>query len=311
MDEQERAIINSKVKSFKERKEKVISNLEQLKTNPKLEKLVNNKNKEMFNSISTTINKLKNGIHHYEEVLILDYLSENISQINRIVESEIADKEAQINYYLSEMSSFVERFVHIKESFQTFTTTTLSNAILEVHTELSDFRRLRSIADTALTESIYNKAVEKYRELESKYRGYFYKGIGVVLLFAITLLIFKQCLISWFSLNTIEFWVLKVSILVVGVTLISYFIKQSSHYQRLADQNYQTQVELQAYPSFMESIPSNEAASVRKELALKYFGRELDGSAHKDMSNLVCEQMKSTTEMVKAATDILKTKSVG
>lgn len=125
------------------------------------------------------------------------------------------------------------------------------------------------------------------------------------------MLIFKKFLISWFSLSTIEFWILKVSILLVGVTLVSYFLKQSSHYQHLSDQNYQTQVELQAYPSFMESIPSNEAASVRKELALKYFGRELDGSTHKDMSNLVSDQIKSTTEMVKATTDILKIRNGG
>ena len=94
-------------------------------------------------------------------------------------------------------------------------------------------------------------------------------------------------------------------LLAVG-TLITYFLKQSAHYQRLADQNYQTQVELQAYPSFMESIPTDEAASVRKELALKYFGREIDGSVHKDMGNLVVDQMKSTTEMVKATTDAIK-----
>ncbi len=92
----------------------------------------------------------------------------------------------------------------------------------------------------------------------------------------------------------------------MGITLISYFLKQSSHYQRLADQNYQTQVELQAYPSFMESIPTEEAASVRKELALKYFGREIDGSTHKDMSNLISDQMKNTTDMVKATTEAIK-----
>ncbi|MFP0859324.1 hypothetical protein ACLDYQ_19080 [Acinetobacter baumannii] len=56
----------------------------------------------------------------------------------------------------------------------------------------------------------------------------------------------------------------------------------------------------------MESIPTEEAASVRKELALKYFGREVDGAAHKDMSNLITDQMKSTTEMVKATTEAIK-----
>ncbi|WON80803.1 hypothetical protein OK024_03190 [Acinetobacter sp. UGAL515B_02] len=56
----------------------------------------------------------------------------------------------------------------------------------------------------------------------------------------------------------------------------------------------------------MESIPTEEAASVRRELALKYFGREIDGTAHKDMSNLISDQMKSTTDMVKATTEAIK-----
>ncbi|EPF6052642.1 hypothetical protein L5R14_003768, partial [Acinetobacter baumannii] len=113
-------------------------------------------------------------------------------------------------------------------------------------------------------------------------------------------------LITWFALSTTEFWILKASLLIVGITLISYFLKQSAHYQKLADQNYQTHVELRAYPSFMESIPTEEAASVRKELALKYFGREIDGAAHKDISNLISDQMKSTTEIVKATTEAIK-----
>ena len=100
--------------------------------------------------------------------------------------------------------------------------------------------------------------------------------------------------------------VLLCPIIALGITLITYFLKQSLHYKRLADQNYQTQVELQAYPSFMESIPTEEAAFVRKELALKYFGREIDGATHKDMSNLISDQMKSTTDMVKATTEAIK-----
>ncbi len=46
--------------------------------------------------------------------------------------------------------------------------------------------------------------------------------------------------------DNVEFWILKVLILAAGITLITYFLKQSSHYQHLAYQNYQTQVELQA-----------------------------------------------------------------
>ncbi len=177
----------------------------------------------------------------------------------------------------------------------------------EVKSNIEHYMRLRNIADNAKTESIYNNAVQKYRDLEKGYRTYFYWAIGLTVTISLGTFFAKKLLVPDF-LGDIEFWVLKASIIVVGITLITYFLKQSSHYQRLADQNYQTQVELQAYPSFMESIPTSEAASVRKELALKYFGREIDGATHKDMSNLISDQMKSTTEMVKAATDVLKAK---
>lgn len=175
----------------------------------------------------------------------------------------------------------------------------------QVENDVNRYMRLRNVADNARTESIYNNAVDKYRILESGYRKYFYFSIGILLVISILLLIFKGKLVPDYFSNY-EFWAIKVSTLLVGITLISYFLKQSSHYQRLADQNYQTQVELQAYPSFMESIPTEEAASVRKELALKYFGREIDGATHKDMSNLISDQMKNTTDMVKATTEAIK-----
>ncbi|WP_368678437.1 hypothetical protein [Acinetobacter lactucae] len=181
----------------------------------------------------------------------------------------------------------------------------LESLMSRVDDELTKFRRLRNIADNARTENIYDNAVNKYRGLEENYRSYFYWGLAIVLCLSVGLLTLKHELVPHLF-STIEFWAVKVSLLLVGITLISYFLKQSAHYQRLADQNYQTQVELQAYPSFMESIPTEEAASVRKELALKYFGREIDGAAHKDMSNLISDQMKSTTEMVKATTEAIK-----
>lgn len=181
----------------------------------------------------------------------------------------------------------------------------LKNAKDSLVKEVEDFRKRRAISENAKTEDIYNNAVSKYKSLEDKYRCYFYISIILLVFISIALFIIKNALVPKFYTNT-EFWIFKGSVVVVGITLISYFLKQSSHYQRLADQNYQTQVELQAYPTFMESIPTEEAASVRKELALKYFGREIDGTAHKDMSNLISDQMKSTTEMVKAVTEVIK-----
>lgn len=216
--------------------------------------------------------------------------------------------KADYVYYLSEINNLIgilNRYKGLKITFDDLLVDNVREAIVDVNKELVGFRKSRNIADNLMTEDIYNSAVNKYRGLEENYRSYFYWGLAILLILSIFLFSLKQFIVpALFS--TIEFWAVKISILLVGITLISYFLKQSAHYQRLADQNYQTQVELQAYPSFMESIPTEEAASVRKELALKYFGREVDGAVHKDMSNLISDQMKSTTEMVKATTEAIK-----
>ena len=297
MNEQEISIINQKVKSFKDKKEKVLIQLNLLKNN----QIVSGQDDSSM--LINIINKLK-GIHHYEEILILNYFDESILLINGFTEPLDAVKKMEVKYQLIEMSNFIDRFIVVKESFQSYTTNILSDAIVNVNEELGRFNRLRNIADNAKTENIYNNAVVKYQGLEKEYRTYFYRAIALTVGLSLFMFLIKSQLVNY--LGEIEFWVLKVSIIVVGITLITYFLKQSSHYQHLADQNYQTQVELQAYPSFMESIPTAEAAVVRKELALKYFGREIDSAAHKDMGNLISDQMKSTTDMVKATTEAIK-----
>lgn len=248
-----------------------------------------------------------------------NYLKSLITEIEDLIrqkELTLAEKDLkEFNFktrdIINQISIIYNEFnnyLNLKNEFNQISFNAISERLAEVKDELSSFRRLRQIADTALTESIYNNAVTKYQKIENKYRKYFYRAIAIVLLLAVLLLLLKSKIITTLGVSNTEFWVLKISLMIVGITLISYFLKQTSHYQKLADQNYQTQIELQAYPSFMESVPTNEAAIIRKELALKYFGKEIDGSTHKDMSNLISDQMKNTTEMIKATTDVLKQK---
>ncbi|EXG37284.1 hypothetical protein ACLDYJ_07105 [Acinetobacter baumannii] len=256
--------------------------------------------------LNDIISSLNSIFLHYDEMGFLENFKRDIADMSALLLAEpTANTVQKINSKIEEINSFIVNYSEIKRLFKELSVNALSPIVNEVNTELLNFRRLRNIADNARTENIYDNAVNKYRGLEESYRSYFYWGLGVLLCLSVGLLTLKQELVPHLF-STIEFWAVKVSLLLVGITLISYFLKQSAHYQRLADQNYQTQVELQAYPSFMESIPTEEAASVRKELALKYFGREIDGAAHKDMSNLISDQMKSTTEMVKATTEAIK-----
>lgn len=263
------------------------------------------------NTISQNLNEIKTSMMnifvHYEEIGFAEYFEGIIDQISSLLEDTTNnDKPVRIKALLNDCKEYIVRYAGVKEAFKSLSSNALSEIIAEVNKELLSFRRLRNIADTALTEKIYNSAVIKYQDLESNYRKYFYGAIAILLVLSIGTLLLKNIIISFFSLTSTEFWVLKGTILIVGVTLISYFIKQSSHYQKLADQNYQTQVELQAFPSFMENIPQNEAALVRKELALRYFGKEIDSTPHKDMANLMSEQIKNSSELVKATTESIK-----
>lgn len=258
------------------------------------------------NELSNILDRSRDTFIHYKEKGFLEVIDKEMDDILKLIDEGLDHKKIEnILDKIRGLKYLIENYSVMKNAFRDLSINVLGPVIQEVSEELTSFRRLRNISDNARTENIYNNAVTKYRDLERNYRSYFYWGLGIVLFLSITLLTLKQVLVPYIF-STIEFWAVKISLLLVGITLISYFLKQSAHYQRLADQNYQTQVELQAYPSFMESIPTEEAASVRKELALKYFGREIDGAAHKEMSNLISDQMKSTTEMVKATTEAIK-----
>lgn len=290
----------------------IIDNIKNIDDMPALEFMKNNISeilseiKEIEKNIENNYNNLEKKHLSFEEFKNELRFSGNIfSEIYAKFNEEKEKNIEIIKLKLEILYSSCLSFKKIKDNFDDYFKIYINKSISSVNSELESFRRLRNIADNARTESIYDNAVNKYRNLEESYRSYFYWGLAIVLTLSICLFSLKQFIVTALFSN-IEFWAVKISLLLVGITLISYFLKQSAHYQRLADQNYQTQVELQAYPSFMESIPTEEAATVRKELALKYFGREIDGAAHKEMSNLISDQMKSTTEMVKATTEAIK-----
>ncbi|MFW6745345.1 hypothetical protein ACODTT_14645 [Acinetobacter pittii] len=129
-------------------------------------------------------------------------------------------------------------------------------------------------------------------------------------------LIFLSLTIIWFSLVTkgyfglsgYDYYFFKGSLVLTSITLITYFLKQSVKYQKMADQCKQTKLELEAFPSYVSNLSNEDplVADLRKELAMKYFGRDVDNKSNDETSNILQDQMKNTTEMVKAAMEVLK-----
>lgn len=244
--------------------------------------------KDFKNYWEMTYQALMQYVYKLENNLILsdEDLSNLLRLLDRVVEFLLSNAHAE---YLKSIKNKIDIIVM-----------DIEKGSKKVEADIERYMRLRNIADTALTENIYALAVTRYRELETKYRTLFFGTIALLVVISIYLI----------SLNlpSIQFWTFKATLLILGATLITYFLKQSYHYQHLADQSYQIQIELQAFPSYMESVQPEDTANMRKELASKYFGRELDrGGSSKDISNILTDQMKATADLAKAATDLAKT----
>ncbi|ENW74573.1 hypothetical protein B9Y01_04755 [Acinetobacter baumannii] len=198
--------------------------------------------------------------------------------------------------------NFITNYTTEKKKFNQIIVKEIKEMLDEAEKELRDFKILKNILKNLKTEDYYSNESKKY-----KIAHYIYLGLFLVTLIgALCISAYSICAEPIYFLDNFDYWFLKISFILVVITLVSFFIKQSSHYQSLADQANQTRLEIQAFPTFVTGIEKADEVAIRKELALKYFGREVDKTAHKDMGNLVSDQMKSTTEMVKATTEAIK-----
>jgi len=198
--------------------------------------------------------------------------------------------------------SFISDYNLDKKRFNLIVVDEMKEILREAEKELKDFKKTKSILKNLLIEDYYSI---EYKKNMRKHYIYFSVFI-LIIVAALSVSIYTVTHASEYKIDKYDYWFMKISFILVAITLVSYFLKQSSHFQKMADQANQTRLEIQAFPSFIGGVSQEDEVSLRKELALKYFGREIDGAAHKDMSNLISDQMKSTTEMVKAVTEVIK-----
>ncbi|WP_051526662.1 hypothetical protein [Alkanindiges illinoisensis] len=306
-EEVQRLKVEAELNQFNKEKDKILANINRLEN--KLSKV--SKNSTLIKSIDSIKHAMNTELKHPREVTLLNLLESSIHSMNLEIEkyeNKLLLENALFGNIIAELAAIERAFQIYRESaysFEKFVREPFNVSFTEVLEELRSFRKSRAIADNARTEDFYNKAVEKYTDLESIYRKYFYNGVAILAAFTLLSTLFKKYFIEYDVISTIDFWIIKGSALIIGITLITYFLKQSTRYQKLADQNYQTQVELQAYPSYIESIPTSEAAAIRKELALKYFGREIDKDSSSS-NELLTDQIQASTELVKASIEIIK-----
>ncbi len=154
------------------------------------------------------------------------------------------------------------------------------------------------------THDIYDLAAKKNKE-----RAYGYRVVFLVLIILVIILVwFSAVLKEYLRLDQYDYWFFKITLAITSITLITFYLKLSTKYQNIADQCEQTKLELEAFPTFVASFSTEDPQiiEIRKELALKYFGRDLVNNDKAEASNIITDQMKNTTELVKATTEAIK-----
>jgi len=109
--------------------------------------------------------------------------------------------------------------------------------------------------------------------------------------------------------NKINYILVKIMTITFVVTLGTIFLRKAAHLRKLNDQAHQTSLELRALPLFLKNVAPEHHSDIYKELASKYFGKELDQTQNDKIGDLMTDQLAAGTELIKASAEMLKAKN--
>lgn len=160
----------------------------------------------------------------------------------------------------------------------------------------ADWGAIQQIKTNNVYLNAYHKNTTRSKKGENKF-------IGVT---ALSLFLSVLTIIA-FIFNAIDFSQfisIKIMIVVFFGILIAYYLRISTHYRRLADQAEQTHLELLAFPQYATELGEEKYREIKEQLAFKYFGKEIDPSGYQKIGDIAHEQLKTSSELVKAAASL-------
>lgn len=262
---------------------------------------ITNSQKDFLDEVRTEINNFfekflkENSI----EVLNLNIINFYLSDLENLRKN---NETAKIDFFYDKIRDVLSKI--LKELVNDYSKKELNQKIDYLDENIKNVNELKEQIKNQDTHDIYESAANENQARADNSRMAFI----ILIIFSIVMVWFCSVTKTYFGLKEHDYWFFKGTLVLTSVTLITYFLKQSVKYQKIADQCRQTKMELEAFPSFVSSFTTEDPQiiEIRKELALKYFGRELDNKTNDETSNILQDQMKNTTEMVKAAMEVLK-----
>lgn len=216
----------------------------------------------------------------------------NLSQAFDTI-TDIVNKEKQANLLISELRGQVEK-----------ATETVKSVV-----------SAKEALESKPTEDIYSNAAKKYIKTARFYDFLLLVTLGIF--YYITsnffenfqmISIFKAIKKSSSEAQTLAifFFITKLTIVSIVITLATIFIRRSSHFRKLHDQANQTSLELNALPNYLRQVDSEHHSEIYKEMIPKFFGKELDQSQNDKVGDLVKDQLAAGTELIKASAEMVK-----
>jgi len=157
------------------------------------------------------------------------------------------------------------------------------------------------------TDKIYKNLSDKYEEEYELNNEYFRNSLIVTVLCTFLSIVYTFN-IPVDQINWPVFISVKLLIIAVGITLCTLFLRRSAHAKKLHEKAYQTHVEINAYPIFIKSLKEEEQQEITKELALRYFGNDIDQTQNDKIGDLVQDQLSAGTELIRASAEMMKAK---
>jgi len=252
---------------------------------------------------------IKNNIELFENHDFAEILGNDVNSLKSIITRSSTNKLLNI---FENIKSFIGKFENIKVSIFSLKNayTLISQLEDQVKKATKSVQNLES-AKLALeaneTDKIFLDLSNKYEEEYELNNEYFRNSLILTVCCTILSVVYTFNT-SVNEINWPVFISVKLLIVAVGVTLCTLFLRRSAHAKKLYEKAYQTHVEINAYPIFIKSLKEEDQQEITKELALRYFGKDIDQTQNDKIGDLIQDQFAASTEMIKASAELVKAK---
>lgn len=273
-DQYEKSLIDSKKKYEFELKELRL----------KLKTITENNDttlKNLFDFYEDQLKAVKNSEYEdkrSKDKIFSDFIEKSREEKDFVIDETLKEKEKIISEIKVEKDGMVQSFEEYFHKIQT------------------DWKRIQQIKTENVYLNAYHKNTARSKNSENKFIAVTALSLFLSVL-TIIAFIFK-------AIDFSQFISIKIMIVVFFGILIAYYLRISTHYRRLADQAEQTHLELLAFPQYAAELGEEKSREIKEQLALKYFGKEIDASGYQKISDIAQEQLKTSSELVKAAASL-------